>query len=260
MSLKRSFQEFVDLTSDDEDVQITSHPIVNSGSKWSTKPKTHSLSVPGVASYKKLDNTFKRRKLESASIQKIPFNGLHANNNKTDNFDDNDNDSEPFDKFDSQEDVTTSKTTPSYTFTYDSKQSYQSVIQRAQQGINGLQKLKQRASFNKRLYSQPNHVPLATPGWAQTVHKVKEESVLKGSLTEEQMGVVNLALAGHSLFFTGAAGTGKSFVLRVMVEELQIKHGYSTVFVTASTGMAACNIQGVTLHSFAGIGLAKYLF
>ena len=69
--------------------------------------------------------------------------------------------------------------------------------------------------------------------------------------------MITLALEGKSLFFTGSAGTGKSFVLRVMVEELQLKHGYSTVFVTASTGLAGCNIQGVTLHAFAGIGLAK---
>lgn len=29
----------------------------------------------------------------------------------------------------------------------------------------------------------------------------------------------------------------------------------NSVAVTASTGIAACNIAGVTLHSFAGIGL-----
>jgi ATP-dependent DNA helicase PIF1 len=32
-------------------------------------------------------------------------------------------------------------------------------------------------------------------------------------------------------------------------------HGYDQVFVTASTGIAACNIGGCTVHSFAGFGL-----
>jgi len=68
---------------------------------------------------------------------------------------------------------------------------------------------------------------------------------------------VQAAMAGHSLFFTGSAGTGKSFTLRVLVEELKLLHGSDRVFVTASTGMAACNIRGSTLHSFAGIGLGN---
>ena len=80
---------------------------------------------------------------------------------------------------------------------------------------------------------------------------------MKAQLTKEQKKVIALALSGKSLFFTGSAGTGKSFVLRIMVEELQLKYGYNSVFVTASTGMAGCNIQGTTLHSFAGIGLGK---
>jgi ATP-dependent DNA helicase PIF1 len=35
------------------------------------------------------------------------------------------------------------------------------------------------------------------------------------------------------------------------------KHGESDAAVTASTGMAAVNIGGVTLHSWAGIGLGN---
>lgn len=57
------------------------------------------------------------------------------------------------------------------------------------------------------------------------------------------------------MFFTGDAGTGKSYVLRLLVSALREKYGSDTVFVTASTGIAACNISGTTLHSFAGFGL-----
>lgn len=48
----------------------------------------------------------------------------------------------------------------------------------------------------------------------------------------------------------GAAGTGKSLVLKHIVRALP---GDST-FVTASTGLAACALGGTTLHAFAGVG------
>jgi ATP-dependent DNA helicase PIF1 len=54
-------------------------------------------------------------------------------------------------------------------------------------------------------------------------------------------------------------GTGKSVLLREIIAALRRKYAREPdrVAVTASTGLAACNIGGVTLHSFAGIGLGK---
>ncbi|KAI7088466.1 ATP-dependent DNA helicase, partial [Hortaea werneckii] len=54
-------------------------------------------------------------------------------------------------------------------------------------------------------------------------------------------------------------GTGKSVLLREIIAGLRKKYQREPdrVAVTASTGLAACNIGGVTLHSFAGIGLGK---
>lgn len=74
-------------------------------------------------------------------------------------------------------------------------------------------------------------------------------------LSSEQEHVLQLAMRGASLFYTGSAGTGKSVLLRSIIKALRQKYEKGKVAVTASTGLAACNIGGITLHSFAGVGL-----
>ena len=72
-------------------------------------------------------------------------------------------------------------------------------------------------------------------------------------LNLEQLDTMRLALQGHSLFITGAAGTGKTHLLSRIHRALCYKHGYRPrVVLTASTGMAAMNVQGalVVLHLF----------
>ncbi|XP_063041757.1 ATP-dependent DNA helicase PIF1 [Engraulis encrasicolus] len=69
-------------------------------------------------------------------------------------------------------------------------------------------------------------------------------------LSSEQSAVLSAVLSGKNVFFTGSAGTGKSFLLKRIVGSLPPKGTYAT----ASTGVAACHIGGTTLHSFAGIG------
>ncbi|UYV67302.1 PIF1 [Cordylochernes scorpioides] len=68
-------------------------------------------------------------------------------------------------------------------------------------------------------------------------------------LTEEQRQVLSAVLSGKNVFFTGSAGTGKSFLLRQVIAALPP----DSTAVTAATGIAACHISGVTLHSFAGV-------
>jgi ATP-dependent exoDNAse (exonuclease V) alpha subunit len=50
---------------------------------------------------------------------------------------------------------------------------------------------------------------------------------------------------------------GKSYVLSRAVELLQKRYGVRGVIVTASTGVAAAHIGGITLHSFAAVGVEK---
>lgn len=79
-------------------------------------------------------------------------------------------------------------------------------------------------------------------------------------LSDEQRTVLDAVVdRNKSIFFTGSAGTGKSVLMREIIKKLREKHRkeIDRVAVTASTGLAACNIGGVTLHSFAGIGLGK---
>eukprot|EP00818_Percolomonas_sp_WS_P000564 CAMPEP_0117438202 /NCGR_PEP_ID=MMETSP0759-20121206/1931_1 /TAXON_ID=63605 /ORGANISM="Percolomonas cosmopolitus, Strain WS" /LENGTH=932 /DNA_ID=CAMNT_0005229885 /DNA_START=190 /DNA_END=2985 /DNA_ORIENTATION=- len=70
---------------------------------------------------------------------------------------------------------------------------------------------------------------------------------------EQDFIVHKVVMHNMSLFCTGSAGTGKSVLLRKIVEDLRAKHGQDSVFVTAPTGIAAINIEGVTLHRFLGI-------
>ncbi|KAJ6501062.1 hypothetical protein C8R47DRAFT_1068050 [Mycena vitilis] len=65
------------------------------------------------------------------------------------------------------------------------------------------------------------------------------------SLNAEQSAILRRVIEGQSVFFTGSAGTGKSLLLRAIIEALKKKFGKSEqVAVTASTGMAASNIGG----------------
>ncbi|MBI3420454.1 MAG: AAA family ATPase [Candidatus Sungbacteria bacterium] len=62
---------------------------------------------------------------------------------------------------------------------------------------------------------------------------------------------------GRSVFLTGAAGSGKTFLLNEYIRFLRA-HAIP-VAVTASTGIAATHMNGITLHSWAGFGVRESL-
>ncbi|KZV39494.1 hypothetical protein F511_28158 [Dorcoceras hygrometricum] len=75
--------------------------------------------------------------------------------------------------------------------------------------------------------------------------------------TDEQKMALDAVCGGLSVFITGSAGTGKTFLLQHIIKKLKKLHGRSKVYVTAPTGVAACALYGQTLHSFAGVGLGE---
>jgi ATP-dependent DNA helicase PIF1 len=57
----------------------------------------------------------------------------------------------------------------------------------------------------------------------------------------------------HSTFIYGDAGTGKSFLTKLIIRGLEASG--RRVYTTGSTGIAALNVGGSTVHGWAGLGL-----
>lgn len=64
--------------------------------------------------------------------------------------------------------------------------------------------------------------------------------------------IVHLVKSGENLFITGHAGTGKSYILNML------KSIFKKLVVTSTTGIAAVNIKGQTIHSWAGVGICRH--
>lgn len=62
---------------------------------------------------------------------------------------------------------------------------------------------------------------------------------------------------GHNAFLTGAAGSGKTYVLNEYIAWLKTQG--VEVGVTASTGIAATHIGGTTIHAWSGLGVKDKL-
>ena len=92
------------------------------------------------------------------------------------------------------------------------------------------------------------------------------------TLDWRQQQAVDIALSGKNLFLTGGPGTGKSFTLRHIIDQLRTKHNAErlaahaggvtedpprradSVLVTAPTGVAAILVGGQTLFAKPGPG------
>lgn len=72
-----------------------------------------------------------------------------------------------------------------------------------------------------------------------------------------QKEALDILKTGRNVFLTGAAGSGKTFVLREYIDYLKALD--VNVGITASTGIAATHMGGVTVHSWSGIGVKDSL-
>ena len=86
-----------------------------------------------------------------------------------------------------------------------------------------------------------------------------EYEVVKKVMPENQVNedddygkVLTLLENGENVFLTGFAGTGKSYILNKLKAKLK-----KNLTITSTTGIAAVNVKGQTLHSWAGVGLCR---
>ena len=70
-------------------------------------------------------------------------------------------------------------------------------------------------------------------------------------LSDDQNKAFNKFKNGENLFITGPAGTGKSILIK-FIKDFCLKNSIE-IYITAMTGCAALLIDGITLHSWAGI-------
>ena len=87
----------------------------------------------------------------------------------------------------------------------------------------------------------------------EVVKKTPSKKVAKLIKEEEDetfLKILTLLKNGENVFLTGFAGTGKSYILNKLKEYFKKK-----LTITSTTGIAAVNVKGQTLHSWAGVGL-----
>ncbi len=70
-----------------------------------------------------------------------------------------------------------------------------------------------------------------------------------------QAEALNILKLGYNVFLTGPPGSGKTFLLNKYIDYLKQHH--KAVAVTASTGIAATHMNGITLHSWSGLGIRE---
>ena len=73
--------------------------------------------------------------------------------------------------------------------------------------------------------------------------------------SKEQENVLEKVLEDKNVFFTGIAGTGKTYLIDIIYKSLISSN--KSVYKTSTTGVSAFRIKGTTIDNFAGTGTGK---
>lgn len=74
-------------------------------------------------------------------------------------------------------------------------------------------------------------------------------------MTQQQ--ALTILKQGRNVFLTGPAGSGKTYVLNQFIQHLKAHN--KSAGITASTGIAATHLGGITIHSWSGLGIKNNL-
>ena len=68
-----------------------------------------------------------------------------------------------------------------------------------------------------------------------------------------QAEAIEIMLSGKNVFLTGEPGAGKTYTLNEYIRQAKVSG--KRIAMTASTGIAASHIDGMTIHSWSGLGI-----
>lgn len=83
--------------------------------------------------------------------------------------------------------------------------------------------------------------------------EIADPKLNESTLSKEQQLALELCQSGGNIFLTGGAGSGKSYVIKEFMQNMDPKE----MPILASTGAAAVLLGGRTFHSFFGLGIME---
>ena len=130
-------------------------------------------------------------------------------------------------------------------FCKDYKQICYTDVEEKIQDINNISKKNDKVSKSESIMNRK---------LSMKAKPVERKELIYDNLSLRQKEAYDAISNGKNIFLTGSAGSGKSQIIKLFAKEFKI---YKNIGVCSTTGTSAILINGTTLHSFLGIGLAK---